>query len=259
MRLAPSNWDQLKFRSADVQVRSLVDRNVWFVAQNIVGTESLPEELLPEDLWPVEFLFEFFLVVASPVKLGTRVQPAEVGVTAHMVPVCVSNEHGRQRRQSWRKGLQCLICTFCEVRAGARVNADEVVSVLRNNEVVFREFEAGQRVNSTGNHLGNPPWRKRMTRGFVLRKWRCQRDRVIEIGIAAAPQVLLGLCCIAVIQREFAEVIINFPQPGRMRRFVCVLKTPSEFLLCSRSLVKVAWEFRMHDAGDPVQDENFAT
>src|SRR5262245_3919773 len=43
-----------------------------------------------------------------------------------------------------------------------------------------------------------------------------------------------------------------------MRRFVCVLKTPREFFLCRFSLVKVAWKFRMHDAGDPVHDEYLA-
>jgi hypothetical protein len=41
-----------------------------------------------------------------------------------------------------------------------------------------------------------------------------------------------------------------------MRRFVCVLKIPGEFLPCSLSLVKVAWKPRMHDTGDPVHDEN---
>src|SRR5215467_14607746 len=43
-----------------------------------------------------------------------------------------------------------------------------------------------------------------------------------------------------------------------MRRLVRVLKTPSEFLLCSLSLVKVAWKLRMHDTRDPVHDENLA-
>src|SRR5215471_15629216 len=51
-------------------------------------------------------------------------------------------------------------------------------------------------------------------------------------------------------------MIKNFTQPCRMRRFVCVFKTPGEFLLCSLSLVKVAWKLRMHDTGDPVHDEN---
>jgi hypothetical protein len=51
-------------------------------------------------------------------------------------------------------------------------------------------------------------------------------------------------------------MIVNFPQPRRMRRFVGVLHTPGEFLLRSLSLVKVAGKLRMHDAGDPVHDEN---
>ena len=78
MRLTPSNWDQLELRSADVYVGSIVDRNVRFVAQNILRAESLSEKLLREDSRPAEFLFELSLIVASPVKLGTRVQAAEV-------------------------------------------------------------------------------------------------------------------------------------------------------------------------------------
>src|SRR5215467_9145064 len=209
MRFAPSNRDQLELRSADVQVRSIVDRNVRFVAQNVLGAESLSEELLREYLRCVEFPFELFPIVASPIKLGTRVQAVEVGMTADMVPMSVSNEHRCQRRQSWRKGLQRFVRTFCEVRSRARVNADELMPVLGNNEVVFREFEAGQRIDATGNDFGNAPGRKRMTGGFVLRKRRCQRDRMIQVGIAAVAQVLPSLRRIAIIQREFAEVIIN--------------------------------------------------
>src|SRR5215831_12874597 len=52
---------------------------------------------------------------------------------------------------------------------------------------------------------------------------------------------------------------INFAQPGRMRRFVWVVETPSQILSCSVSLVKIARKLRMHDAGDPVHDENLAT
>src|SRR5215471_13147632 len=51
---------------------------------------------------------------------------------------------------------------------------------------------------------------------------------------------------------------INFAQPGRMGRFVRVDETPSQFLSCSVSLVKIARKLRMHDAGDPVHDENLA-
>src|SRR6516162_7450553 len=108
----------------------------------MLRAESLPEELLPEDLRPVGLLFELFLIVASPIKLGTRVQAAEVGMAADMVPVGVSNEHGCQRRQSWREGLQRFVCTFGEVRSRTCVNADQLMPVLGDYEVVFRELEA---------------------------------------------------------------------------------------------------------------------
>src|SRR5262249_54285735 len=185
MRLTASNWDQLEFRSADIHVRSIVDRNVWFVAPNILGVESLSEKRFPEYIRSVEFLFELFLIVASTIELGTRVQAPEVGMTPDMVPVGVGNEHSCQRRQSGRKGLQRFVCAFCEVRACARVNADELISVLGDHKVIFREFEAGQRVDATGNDLCNAPRGKRVTRGSVFGKWCCQCDRVIEVGIAA--------------------------------------------------------------------------
>src|SRR5262245_7592893 len=199
MRFTPSNWDQLEFRSADVYVRSIVDRHVWFVAMNILGVESLSEKRFSEDVRPVEFPFELFLIVASTIKLGTRVQAAEVRMTADMVPVRVSNEHSCQRRQSRRKRLQRFVCAFCEVRACARVNADELISVLGDHKVIFGKFEAGQRVDTTGNDFCNAPRRKRMTRGSVFGKWCCQCDGVIEVGIAAAMEILLGLCDIAIV------------------------------------------------------------
>src|SRR5215813_14019450 len=171
MRLTPSNWDQLEFRSTDVHVRSIVDRHVWFVATNILGVESLSEKRFPEDVRPVEFPFELFLIVAAAVKLGTRVQAAKVRMTPDMIPVGVGNEHGCQWRQSRRKGLQRFVCAFCEVRARARVNADELISVLGDHKVIFREFEAGQRVDATGNDLCNAPGGKRMTRRALFGKW----------------------------------------------------------------------------------------
>src|SRR5262249_9807252 len=114
----------------------------------------------------------------------------------------------------------------------------ELISVLGDDKVIFREFEAGQHVDTTGNDFCNAPRGKRMTRGSLFGKWCCQCDRVIEVRITAAMEILQGLCCIAVIQSEFAEMIVDFAQPCWMRRFVSVLKTPGEFLLCDLSLAK---------------------
>jgi len=97
-----------------------------------------------------------------------------------------------------------------------------------------------------------------MTGGSVFGKRGCQCDRVIKVGIAAASQVFQSSSSITITQREFAQMIVDFAQPCRMRRFVCVLKTPGEFLLCRFSLVKVTWKLRIHDTGDPVHDENLA-
>ena len=256
VRFTALSWDQLELRSADVQVRSIVDRNVRFVAHNIVGAESLSKKLLREDLRRVEFLLELFLIVAASIKFGTRVQATEVRMTADMVPVCVSNEHCCQWRQSRCIRLQRFVCTFCEIRARARVNADEFVPVLGNHKIIFRKFEAGQRVDATGNDLGNAPRRKRMTGGSVFGKRRCQCDRTIEIGIAAAMEIIPCFGLVAVAEREFAEMIIDFAQPSRMRRFVCVLNTPGEFFLRRLTLVKISWKLRVHDTSNPVHNEN---
>src|SRR5262249_58323725 len=102
MRLTPLNGDQLELRSAYIYVRSIIDTNVRFVVQNILRVESLSEELLCENLWPVEFLFELLLIVNSPIKLRTRVKAPEIRMASDMVPMSVRHEHGCQRRQSWR-------------------------------------------------------------------------------------------------------------------------------------------------------------
>src|SRR5262245_7970736 len=107
-------------------------------------------------------------------------------MTANMVPVSMSNEHGRQRRQSRRVSLQRVVGAFCEIRTRARVNANKLMPIFGNNKVVFREFEARERVDTAGNDFGNAPRRKRMTGGLVLGKRCRQRDRMIEVRIAAA-------------------------------------------------------------------------
>src|SRR5262245_25020705 len=258
MCFTPSSRDQLACRSPDAQLRALVNRSVRFVPENIVGVESLSEELLAEDARPIDLLLEILSIVLSPIKLGTRIKAAEIQMTADMVPVGMSNEHSRQWRQSRRVSSQRFICTFCEIGASAGVNRDQLMPVPRNHEVVFREFEAGERVDATGNDLGDAPRGKGMTGGSVFGKRCRQRDRVIEVGIAAAAQVLLGFCLIVIVEREFAEMIVDFAQPCRMRRLVGVLDTPGEFLLCRLSLPKVAGKLGMYDAGNPVHDEDLA-
>src|SRR5262249_4625000 len=163
-----------ELRSADAQVRSIVDHNIRFVTQNIFAAESLSEELLREDVRRVEFSPKFFLIIASPIKLRTRVQAAEVGMTADMIPVRVSNEHGCHWRQSWRIGLQRFVRALCEIRSRARINSDQFVTVLGNHEVVFREFETGERVDTMSNDFANAPRRECVTGNFVFGKRRYQ-------------------------------------------------------------------------------------
>src|SRR5215831_10760729 len=73
VRFTASSRNQLEVRSADVQVRSIVDRNIRFVALNVRGAESVSEELLGKDFRCVEFFLELFLIVSSSIKLRRRV------------------------------------------------------------------------------------------------------------------------------------------------------------------------------------------
>ena len=129
-------------------------------------------------------------------------------MTADMVPVCMGDKHGCQRRESRRIRLQRFVCTLCEIRARARVNADEFVPVLGNHEVIFCKFEAGQRVDTMGNDLGDAPRRKRMTGGSVFGKRRCQCDRMIKVRIATAPEIILCLGLVALAVCEFGEMVV---------------------------------------------------
>src|SRR5262249_14810465 len=119
--------------------------------------------------------------------------------------------------------------------------------------------EARERVDTPRNDLRNPPRNKRGSGRSIFGKIRCQRDRVVEVGIPASLQVVPGFCSIAIVPREFAKMTVDFAQPRRMRRFVCVLQTPGEFLVCSSSLSKACWKLTMHYTCDPVHDEDLAT
>src|SRR5215468_692067 len=210
LRFAPVGRDQLDLRSADVHFRSVVDGNVRFVAQDFVGAESVTEEWFLEGARPTEVLLELVLIVASAVILGTRAQAVEIGMTADMIPVRMSDKYRRQRRQSRSVCPQRFIGPLCGVGAGPRVNTKKLMAVLGKYEVILRKFEAGQHVNTTGNDLPDDSRCKRMPHDSVFGKWCCQGDWVIEIPVTTSPQVFPGLFDITFIQRKLAKMKVNF-------------------------------------------------
>src|SRR5262249_37134405 len=199
VRFAPVSQDQLDLRSADVQIRSVVDGNVRFVAQDFVGAESVTEEWFLEGARPAEVLLELILIVASTVILGTRAQAVEIGMTADMIPVRMSDKYRRQRRQSRSVCPQRFIGSLRGVRAGPRVYTKKLMAVLGKYEVILRKFEAGQHVNTPGNDLPDDSRCKRMPHDSAFGKWCCQGDRVIEIPVTTSPQVFLGLFFVTLI------------------------------------------------------------
>src|SRR5262249_17784949 len=157
-----------------------------------------------------EVLLELVLIVASAVILGTRAQAVEIGMTADMIPVRMSDKYRRQRRQCRSVCPQRFIGPLCGVRAGPNVNAKNLMAVLGKYVVIPRKFEAGQHVNATGNDLPDDSGCERMPQDSVFGKWCCQGDRVIEIRVTASPEVFPGLFVITFIQRQFAKMKVNF-------------------------------------------------
>src|SRR5262249_35860585 len=140
---APPSGNQLELRPADGQIRSLVDWNIRFVAPKIFEIELVSEELLGEDIGCVKLPFQLFRIITSSIKLRTRIQIAKIWMTTNMVPVRMSDKDSRDWRQSRHMRLQRLVGVFCEIRACARVDADEFLPIPGYHEVVFREFEPG--------------------------------------------------------------------------------------------------------------------
>src|SRR5262245_35066935 len=107
-------------------------------------------------------------------------------MTAHMVPVRVSNEDGGEWRQPCRICSHRFVVRLREIRSRSSIDSDELTPILGDHKVVIREFETGQCVDATGNNLGNAPRRERVARSGFLGKRRCQYDWVVKICVATA-------------------------------------------------------------------------
>src|SRR5262247_3480770 len=103
------NREEFELRSADLHVRASVDGDIRFIASDVVDSEFVAKKLLREYPRTVDFSCNLFLIIASAVKPGWWVQSAEVPMTAHMIPVDVSDEEGGERGQPGRIGSQRFV------------------------------------------------------------------------------------------------------------------------------------------------------
>src|SRR5262249_29499949 len=120
--LTAMNRDEFELRSADFNVCASIDCHIRFVACDVVDTEFLAKKLLREYPWTVKFSCKIFLIIASPVKPGLRIQSPKVPMTAHMIPVCVSDEDGCK---GWQPGRICphgFVGRLCEIRTRSSID-----------------------------------------------------------------------------------------------------------------------------------------
>src|SRR6266446_4171364 len=148
-------------------------------------------------------------------------------MTPNMVPGGVCNEDGRQFWQPGRMGSQCFVGGLGRVRPRTGVDANQLSPVVGDNKIVFCEFETGERVYPARHDLGDAPRRKGMPGQNVLRKWSAKRNWPAKVCVAAPPQIVLCLGLFAVSEGQLSEVVVDFPQPSCVRRFVDVLHAPA--------------------------------
>ncbi len=153
--------DQLDACSSDLQLGATVDGDVRLEAAYVVEAEAFTEELLVESPRRIDFASNFFLIVASGIEPQARIQGAEIGVAANVVPVRVGNEDGRQFRQGWARTLAAPRtrpwrnpAVYRRRCRSARRPSSETT------KVVFRELETRERVHAARHDLSDAPRRK---------------------------------------------------------------------------------------------------
>src|SRR5712692_5650106 len=216
----------LNARPTNLQVRATVDRHSRLEAAYVVETEALTEELLTKIARRIDFASNFFLIVAPGIEPQARIQGAEIFVAANVVPVGVRNEDGCQFRKAGGVRSQRLVRNLGGIRSCTGVDADQLPPIIGNHKIVFRELETRERIYAARHDLGDAPRRKGMPRSNVFRKRSDQRNRPVKTLVAAPPQIVLCLGLFPVSKCQLSEVVIDFPQPTRMRGFVSVFHAP---------------------------------
>src|SRR6266478_9127575 len=187
VRFSAVNGDQLNARSSDFQLGGAVYGCVRLKIPHIFKIEALAEEVFADGLRRVDLTGDFFLIVASGIEAGSRVQTAKIGLSADMVPMRVCNEDGGQLRQIRRIVTKRLVCRLGGVGPGSRVDPDQLPAIVGNDEIVFRELETGKRIDAARNNLGNTARRKSMTGQWLFYEWGDERYRHVEAFVCPPP------------------------------------------------------------------------
>src|SRR6266404_4699205 len=256
VRFSAVNGDQLNARSSDFQLGGAVYGCVRLKIPHIFKIEALAEEVFADGLRRVDLTGDFFLIVASGIEAGFRVQTAKIGLSADMVPMRVCNEDGGQLRQIRRIGTKRLVCRLGGVGPGSRVDPDQLPPIVGNDEIVFGELETGERIDAVRNNFGNAARRKSMTGQWVFYKWGDERYRHVEAFVAALAEIVPGFGLVAIGESELSQAKLHFPQPADVGRFGDVRGAPCQIVLRGLLLMEEAWELGTDNAGNPVHHED---
>ena len=135
--------NELEARASDRQLRGAGYRDVGLEGRDIAQLEALAEEALGESLRSADRARDFLVVVRTRVDLQARVQASEIAMAADVVPMRMRHNDRRQLRQAGRVGSQRRVSRHRRVGTRARVDSYQLPPVLRHDEVILGELEAG--------------------------------------------------------------------------------------------------------------------
>ncbi len=155
-------------RSAEVQRGGTIYSCVGLEIAHVIEVEALAEEVFGKGLRRIDLAVYFFLIIASDIEAGFRIQTAKIGLSADVVPMRVGNQDGGQLRQIRSVGAERFVSGLCGVGAGSRVDPDQLLPIVRDDEIIFREFKTRQSINSAWNNFCNATRRKSVARQCVF-------------------------------------------------------------------------------------------
>src|SRR4029077_1013932 len=169
------------------------------------------EEMFGDGLRCVGLAGYFFQIIASGIKAGVRIQTAEKGLSADVVPMGMCDEDCSQLWQIWSVRAQRFVSGLCGIGAGPRVYSDQLSPVVGNNEIVFGEFVTREGIHTAWHNFGNATRRKRVAGQQVFRKRRSEHNRLVESLVATPAKIVTGFGLVAIGERQFPQTKVHFP------------------------------------------------
>src|SRR5260370_9098647 len=97
----------------------------------------LAEEVFRDGLGPVDLACYFFLIIASSIEAGFRIQTAKIGLSSDVVPMRMCDEDGGQLRQIGSVGAQPLVGGLCAIAPGSRVHCNHISPLVVDHAQVL--------------------------------------------------------------------------------------------------------------------------